>query len=171
MSSAVIPNGVFAIVVKAITNDQLDWKVGQFIYFLNEGIYGEEVCAAEAALADYHSDKDSADRALTYCKDNVKGVEFEIINYRRESTGLGKIDPEVSAYGTCIAIFAGRSQIIEAIRLLLIEETGARVDWGFIGGRAPMKVLGTPEQIKKARSLIEGYVPQITPMWFQALYE
>ena len=72
-----------------------------------------------------------------------------------------KIDPEVSEKGTCIAILAGRSEIIEAIRLLLIKETGAKVDWGFIGGRAPMKVLGTPEQIKKAHSIIEGMIPQI----------
>jgi len=151
---------VYAIVVTAIENKQLDWKVGSYVAIEHEDNYGPTIRSVLLQFADFYDDQKQLKHAIAACKEHVKGVTFDHTVFRQVEP-LGKIDPEVDSKGTCVAILAGPSSVIEAIRCKLEEETKARVDWGYVGGRAPMKVLGTQRQIDQARSMIEGLVPQI----------
>ena len=70
-----------------------------------------------------------------------------------------KCDPIVYERGRTVCILAGTSTAIEAIVVRVREELGVVLDWHYVGGRANILTLATPEKDKEIRNAIQSAIP------------
>ncbi len=158
---------IFAIVIKSITNELLmksghPWKPGMFITwedyeYSQFGTIARPVNAADAA---FYDSAELAWSKVNDCKKETKGVEFDVVQFSTPKHMNEKMDPEIWEKGVTIACVAGRTKVLEAMRIIAMEECGVLIDWSFAMGRGFFKALGTEKQVKEARDALRSCFPQ-----------
>lgn len=71
-----------------------------------------------------------------------------------------KCDPDIFEHGVPVLVIMGlASTAIEAQVVRWREETEARIDWHYVGGRAVVKV--SPDDVERARAYIQGFAVHV----------
>lgn len=67
-------------------------------------------------------------------------------------------DEEIYKNGTGVVVLEGRSKVVEAIVQTASMQSGIKMDWHYVAGRAMVKTLGDAAEARKA---IESVTPRI----------
>lgn len=73
-------------------------------------------------------------------------------------------DPEIMRDGDALLVFHAFAWLAEAFVRELAARSDARLDWGYVGGRAVVKHLGDAESRARVLAQIDGLLDEVRGM-------